>query len=357
MALGLHPPHGGPLCLRLLFHRFQTGERDLQAGLLFLAAGVAIIALSLALLIQLPQVPYNVRELFAGRHLILSLPLFAAFLIWTASVPNLTARITIICPILHVAQPLVFLLMAAPSWLLLRASVSTESLLDVLGAPVLGWPGELELFVRFLALSAPFLLSLHYWNLLLEGRAWLNWSFGTGHLLGAMLLGLPMMWLSKYLVADQAATQNILALSAQGPFWKIGGALVLVIALIALNGLLLAWAWLWRWPYRILVFVLTPLLLLLSWWFLNMGLRTEAFSFLLGPDQSYKAGEQELLLRWGLVYSAATALVALAHLIPFRLRGSGAVQREALSAGTFPHHHHPRSPAPVVLTANTESGS
>jgi len=115
--------------------------------------------------------------LFAGRFLLLSLPLFAAFLIWTASVPNLMARTTIICPILHPAQPVTFLLMAMPSWLLLRASVSTESLLDILGAPMLGCPGDWELFVGYLALCAPFLLSLYDWNLLLEGRAWLNWSF------------------------------------------------------------------------------------------------------------------------------------------------------------------------------------
>jgi len=353
---GLHRAHGGPLCLRLLLQRFHAGERDLQAGLVFLVAGVVIIAGSLAILIQLPQVPYNVRELFAGRHLALSLPLFAAFLIWTASVPNLMARITIICPMLHLAQPLTFLLMASPSWFLLQASVSTESLIDILGTPVLGWSGNWELFVRYLALCAPFLLSVYYWNLLLEGRAWLNWPFGAGHLLGAMLLGLPMMWLSKYLVADQAATQNILALSAQGPFWKIGGSLVLVIALIALNGVLLAWAWLWSWGRRLLVLAFTPLLLLLSWWFLTKGLRTEAFGFLLGPDQSFQASELTLLLRWSLVYGAAAALIAFAHLIPFRLRGSGAVQREALSAGTFPHHV--RQPATnAVMQPDPEGGS
>jgi len=353
MAVGLGGPRRGPLCLRLLYQRFQTGERDRLAGLIFLAVGITIISAGLAVLIQLPQAPYNVRELFAGHHLLLSLPLFATFLIWTASVPNIMARITIICPVLHPAQPLTFLLMAGPSWLLLQASVSRESLLDILGAPTLGWPGDLEMFVRYLGLCAPFLLSVYYWNLLMEGRAWLNWAFGAGHLLGALILGLPMIWLSKYLVADQAATQNILALSAQGPFWKIGGALVLVISLIALNGVLLAWAWIWNWSRRLLVLLLTPLLLLLSWWFLNQGLRPEAFSFLLGPDQSYQAGEPELLARWGLVHVAATFIIAFAHLIPFRLRGSGTIQREALSAGTFPHHAHRAAPE-ETLQADAE---
>jgi len=164
-----------------------------------------------------------------------------------------------------------------------------------------------------------------------------------------------MMWLSKYLLADRAATHHILELSAQGPFWKIGGALALVIALIALNGVLLARAWLWSRVHRLVVLILTPLLHLISWWFLNQGLRAEAVAFLLGPDQSYKAGELELLLRWSLIYAAA-ALISFAYLIPFRLRGSGAVQREALSAGTFPHHVH-RPAAAGAMGAETESGS
>jgi hypothetical protein len=62
-----------------------------------------------------------------------------------------------------------------------------------------------------------------------------------------------------------------------------------------------------------------------------------------------------LLLRWGLLYCAVTALVAFAHLIPFRLRGSGAVQREALRAGTFPHHVH-RPAAAGVMRPEAEGG-
>ncbi len=326
-----------PLCVRLLFSRFSPGERDLTQALIFLAAGVLVISLLLAVFIQLPQVPFNVREMFADRYLLASLPLFAAFLIWTSGIPNLMARVTIICPLLHLAQPIIFLLMALPSWWMLSLAVSNETLVDVLGAPVLGWPGNWELAMRYLALVAPFLLSLYYWNLLLEGSAWLNRQFGLGQLLAAVFIGLPLFWLSKYVAVDKAATQNIMELTASGPSWKIGGLLALAVALASLNGVLLAWVWLWDRQHQIAVLIATPVLLLTSWWLLNQGLTAEAVSFLLGPDYGYKAGTLELLLRWTLVYVGAVGLVTFAHLIPFRLRGSGASQREALSTGTFPH--------------------
>jgi len=330
-----HP--NAPLCLRLLISRFSPGERDLKRAFLYLGLGILSISLLLSIVVELPQVPFNVRELFLGKSLILSLPAFAAFLIWTAAAPNLIARITIICPMLHLAQPLSFLLIALPSWWLLSFSVTSESLFDILGQPVLDWPGDREMTVRYLALSAPFLLSLYYWNLLLEGSAWLNRQFGVGQMLAALIIGLPLLWLSKYIVVDQAATENILALTAQGPSWQVGGFLALTIAVISLNGVLLAWIWLWRRSHQIAALMITPVLLLTSWWLLNQGLAPEAVPFLLGPDYAFEASPLELFARWSLLYIAVIVLIAFAHLIPFRLRGSGASQREALTAGTFPH--------------------
>lgn len=326
-----------PLCLRRLLTRLRPGNRDLKAALLFLAAGLLMLSLVLGILIQLPQAPYNVQELFDGRSLYLSLPLFAAFLIWINALPNLLARVTIICPMLHLMQALGFFLIAAPAWLLLRLSVSSESLHDILGVPVLGGPGDWELFVRYLAIVAPFVLSLFYWNLLMEGSALLNRRFGVAQLLGALILGLPLLWLSKYIVIDLSATDNIIQLSAFGPRWQVGGALIGVVALITLNGVLLAWAWLGTWLYKVLLALLTPLFFGICSWLALQAFSNKAMLLLLGVEHGQAGAGEALLLRWGLLYLAIIALTSFAHLIPFRLRGAGHTQRQALKAGSYPY--------------------
>ncbi len=318
-----------PVCLRLLIGRLQSGSRDLGNSAVYLGIGLFSTSAALAILIHLPQAPYNVQELFGDHTLIISLPLFSAFLIWSACIPNLAARITIICPLLHLAQPIILVLMAGPAWVLLSLSVSTESLVDIMGEQTGHW----AMFLSFLGLAAPVLLSLYIWNLLLEGSAWLNRRFGIGHMLGALSLGLPMLWVSKYIVIDQTTTTRLIDLSAQGPFWLIGGALAAAISLLTLNGVLIAWSWLWNVAYRIAVAAMSPALLAASWWLLNQGLHNEAVTFLLGPDLSYQGGDWGLFLRWALVYSGGVLLIAFAHMIPFRLRGSPQQQRQALDKG------------------------
>lgn len=323
---------GRIVCLRLIMSRFSSGSRDLHKAAIYLLLGSLMISLALAVAINLPQTPYHMRELFSGRELLVSLPLFAIFLIWMTGMPNIMARITIICPMLHLAQPLLFLLLAVPGWWLLKLSVSTESLFSLLGTPVLGWPGDWELFSRYLALSAPFLLSLFYWNLLLEGSAWISREFAVGQVLGAVLLGLPLLALSKYIVVDRASTDTLLKFSAQGPTWYVGGALALVMALTTLNGVLLAWLRLWHWNHRLIVAILTPVLLLSTWWLLTLGLNNKGLHFLLTPSLQHQAGHMELFVRWSLLYGASVGLIAFAHLIPFRLRGSSAHQKASLSS-------------------------
>ncbi len=335
-----------PICLRLLMSRFQPGARDTRKALIYLGAGLLLTSLLLALVVHLPQAPYNIRELFNGRELAISLPLFAGFLIWTASTPNMLARVTIICPLLHLLQPLSLLLLAVPAWWMLQLSVSAESLMDVLGEPVLGWTGNWELFVRFLGLFLPVLLFLFLWNLLLEGRAWLGWSFGIGQMLGALVLGLPLLWLSKYIVVDRAATDRIIELSAQGPGWLVGGALIATMALTSLCGVFLAWTWIWGGRFRLAALLALPLCLGASWLLLNQGLNPAALPFLLGPGDSGEATTLNLFLRWLLLFGGIVALITFAHLIPFRLRGTHSGQRARVSNGNLHGAQSASSPTP-----------
>jgi hypothetical protein len=294
---------------------------------------LALTLLFLGVTMQLPGAPYNVKELFGEKSLWLGLPALSLFLLWSAGAPNLLARITIICPWLNIVQPLLFLLLAVPAWWLLQLSVSNESLFDVFGRSVWGWTGDWELFIRFLGLAGPVFLMLFYWNLLFEGSAWIDRRFGIGQLLVALVLGLPMLWLSKLIVVDYAATDRVIMLSAQGPSWQVGGALALVMALVTFNGVFLGWMSLWSNRRRVLALVLTPILFLASWRLLLQGLSPEGILLLLGHGEQ---GEQsELLVRWGVVYGGAIVVIALAHLIPFRLRGGLETQRGSYARGNL----------------------
>ncbi len=336
-APGDYPHHRSmqPVCVRLLLTRLTSGVRDIRHAFLYLAAGLVIISLLLAVAVSLPQMPYNVRELFGDRNLLLSLPLFAAFLVWVAGTPNVLARVTIICPLLHLLQPLLLLLLALPAWWMLTLSVSAESLIDVLGEPVLGWTGNWEPFVRFLGLSIPVLLFLFCWNLLMEGAAWLGWRFGIGQMVGALVLGVPLLWASKYIVIDLAATDRVIQLTAQGPSWMVGGAMIAAIGLVTTSGVLLAWTWIWGGRFRIATLVGVPVSLVLSWLMLNRGLNPDALQFLLGPGPGQTLSQLELFLRWTLLFAGMVGLITFSHLIPFRLRGTPASQRKAVTSGTL----------------------
>ncbi len=330
-----------PICLRMLFNRCRAGERDMLHSSLYLAIGVLIISLATAIFISLPQAPYNVQELFGDNFLPLSIPLFALCLLWIAGAPNLLARVTIICPLLQFLQPLVLVMMAFPAWVLLRFAVSAESLLDVLGDQ----PDEWNMFVAFIGLITPVLLSLFIWNLLFEGSAWLNRRFGIGQMLAALTIGLPVLWASKYIVIDQATTTRIIDLSAQGPFWLIGGLLAAGLSVLTLNGVLLAWSIIWNNLSRIIIVLLTPCFMYLSWLLTSRGLNAESVEFLLGVSPKLEHSSFDLFLRWSLVYLSAVILIAAAHQIPFRLRGSHRHQRRAFYSGQL---HSGRAPLPAA---------
>lgn len=330
-----------PVCLILLLSRFRPGARDLNSAAKHLAVGFGTTMLLLAVFVQLPQAPYNLQELFSGKSLWLSLPLLSAFLLWSAGAPNLVARVTIICPLLHLLQPLLYLLLALPSWWMLSGAVSHESLIDVFGEPVWGWSGDWELFVRYLALAGPVYLFMFYWNLLFEGSAWISRSFGAGQMLAALLYGLPLLWLSKYVVVDLAATDRLLQLSAQGPSWQVGGVLALVVATVTLTGVLLGWMSVWSQSRRRLIIPGIALAgLVFTWALLSLGLSAEGILLLLGLEQTEEAYLSSLFLRWTLAYVVMVSIIGLAHLIPFRLRGSLMSQQQASRSGNLHRNLH-----------------
>ncbi|MEO5655515.1 MAG: VanZ family protein, partial [Nitrosospira sp.] len=206
-----------------------SGKRTLGS----VAIGVGICAAMGWLITQSPLTPYNVRELIYEGHPIRSLILLAALLYWAIGFPILIAQ--------WLARGELYLLSFLPlvllhgliAWLLLWSSVPSESIHDIVGSPVLGWPWEWELLGRFLALFSLWSVAatagclIAAWHILPDARsALLGWS------IGAFLL-IP---LSYYIVVSEASTDNLVELMANngsvGAFLLIG----LAMAEIAFGG-------------------------------------------------------------------------------------------------------------------------
>ena len=319
-------PHGWPDPQQEVVHRPK------RKPLLSAIGGIMAIALVLGVLLRLPQVPYNVRDLFVTRNVIVGLLLFASFLLWSGGAPLVAARFLVTRPLLHLAQPLFFLGMAIPSWLLLRYAVSAESLADILGSPVLGWPSDWEFFVRYLAFSAPFLLWLLYWDLLFEGAATHSRLLGGVHLAVALLLGAPLLWLAKLGVVDLAATDNIVELIADSAAAHAIFALWLVIGILTLNGVAAGWSVAESNVSRLVVAVATPVLGAASGWLLHVGTTPKAIQFLLGPSHTSSLTPLEIGARWSVVHFAGVCVIAWAQMVARQISLSGFGDTKALNA-------------------------
>ena len=70
-----------------------------------LLCGIALISIAVATIINLPGVPYNVRELFDTRNLLVGSTMFSAFFMWNVGAPCVIAYFLIKHPILHLFHP------------------------------------------------------------------------------------------------------------------------------------------------------------------------------------------------------------------------------------------------------------
>ena len=266
--------------------------------------GVAVITIAVAAIINLPGVPYNVRELFDSRNLFLGSTIFSAFLMWNVAAPCVMAYCLIKHPILHLFQPVLYLVMATFSWLLLRYAVSAESLHDILGSPIWGMPSDIELYFRFLAFAYPFLWSLFCWNLFFQLLKQYKIMVSLIIWLIAIFIGIPLLFLAKYLTFDLAATDNVVELIKNIP------ALFSLIFLIAWNGVFVAHV------SRVIFGVMvTGLSAMMSYPLLSIALYSNAISFILSPDRATLMTGTLLRLRWTLLYVLTVGFIVFGQLL------------------------------------------
>jgi hypothetical protein len=281
-----------------------TGERTL----ILLAGGIVICASAGWFITRSPWVPYNIRELVYEGHPFRSLISLAALLYWSMGFPVLMAQWLTRGKLYLVNLPPLVLLHGLVAWMLLRSAVPDESIHDIVGSPVLGWPWDWELLGRFLALFS-------FWSVAVAGgtlaaaRHTLSRSksalFAWG--IGACLL-VPF---SYHVVVTAASTDNLVELMARNgsvsAFLLIG----LAIALISFGGTKSALAAIPGAPRGKRTVVWAAGSGILAYAALYLGLEQiivkynqvfSALQFLLSSDRSHLAKPAELMIRYMALY-------------------------------------------------------
>lgn len=291
---------------------------DLALGGLGLHAwSVLGLALALSVAVSLPGVPYNVRELIAvGPWGLVSSMALAACLFLLANAPMVLLNRSSLWAI---ATPIALPLIGAFCYALLRMGLPMESIFDVLGSPVLEWPWEWELLLRFMALWTVMGLQVGLACLLvavfLEPRRLPTFING---LLVAALMAYPLYWV----VVDRAATDNLVELMAhQASFtaasWLAVGAFGLCLAASSLSVLVAEPS---RWRSLVPLLVFGAVLALLG---ANAGLEANvikydqvfsALQFLLSTDRTQYVTGASLWSRFTIALTLLVCgLAALQH--------------------------------------------
>jgi hypothetical protein len=152
---------------------------------------------------QAPFVPYNVRELFRPDAVWLSALLLALAVYWLAVWPVWLARRRVSGLVRVWQVPAGLLAYGGIAFLLLLAAVPEEGLFDLVGSPVLNWPGSWELGLRWMALAAVPGVMLYLASQTV--RRWRGLRLGALHFWAAA----PPLVLAYWGVVVQAATDNL----------------------------------------------------------------------------------------------------------------------------------------------------
>lgn len=263
-----------------------------------------------------PFVPYNVRELLRPEATWVSAPLLAMVAFWLTVWPVWLARRRVSGLGRLWQVPAGMLVYGGVSFLLLHAAVPEESLHDLVGSPVLRWPGQWETGLRWVALAAVpgALLYLAAQTV----RRWRGRRLGALHFWAA----LPILLLAYWVVVAQAATDNLTELIA------MPRPLAFAALCVWLYTLFLAAAWLAS-PapavQRAGALVSLPLAAL----FLHLGLageidkygqRFSALQFLLSADRQHYAAPSVIWLRYGALHMLVIATLASLQWPHFRAR-------------------------------------
>lgn len=303
---------------------------------------VVVLALLIGAAGRLPEVPYNLRELVAPGPAGWGAALGLAFVLYgIANLPLVLSNALpggrfVLFPLALGAQGLV-------SWAVLRACVPLESLHDILGTPVLGWPWEWELIGRYVALHValmvPIVGATLFVGVMLRPvvlRDLLLWLLATA------LLAWPL----HQLVVASAATDNLTELMRDGGSFAASTWLASALFLSATTGSALAVVV--ASGGRLKFAVVAAVAAVLAYGAFTLGFEPyivkygrifSALQFLLSADRSTYVSDGALLLRYVVAFAAASLGLALLQLSAWQacLRAARhAMGADAVTAGTRP---------------------
>ncbi|MBI1285459.1 MAG: VanZ family protein [Thiobacillus sp.] len=257
-----------------------------------------------------PFMPYNVRELLRQESALLSAFLLAVACWFLAAWPVWLARRRISGALRLIQLPFGAAFVGSMSYLLVHAAVPEESMHDLVGSPILDWPGSWELALRWVALAlVP--TSLIYLAAQTV-RGWRGFRLGALHYWAAF----PPLLIGYWAVVPQAATDNLVELIATP---KPLASLALAVWMYTL--FLTAAAWASPWPSArsmprlagtILSFPLAALLLHLglAGSIDKYGQEFSALQFLLSVDRQHYASLPTIWLRYAMLHGLVIAALA-----------------------------------------------
>lgn len=199
-----------------------SGRRTLAS----LAIGIGIYVAIVWLIIRSPLVPYNVRELMYEGHPFRSLVLLTTLLYWAIGFPILIVQWLARGELYLLSFPPLVLLHGLIAWMLLWSAVPSESIHDIVGSPVLAWPGKWELLGRFLALFSLWSVAATAGAVIAAWRFLPGISGAKSALLGWTIGACLLVPASYYVVVAAASTDNLVELidgnGSVGAFLLIG---------------------------------------------------------------------------------------------------------------------------------------
>jgi glycopeptide antibiotics resistance protein len=265
-----------------------------------------------------PFMPYNVRELLRQDSAWLSALLLALSCYWLAVWPIWLARRQVSGMARLVQLPLGLLVYGGIAFLLLDAAVPDESLFDLAGSPVLHWPGQLELGLRWVALAV--IPGALIYLAAQTVRRWRGRRLVALHYWAA----LPVLGLAYWGVVMQADTDNLVELMA-APQPLAFAALCCGLYIVFLAAALLASPT--TAAQRTLRLVGVLISLPLAALFLHFGLagsiekygqQFSAMQFLLSTDRQHYASMPVIWLRYSVLHVLVIAALAFIQWPHFR---------------------------------------
>jgi len=265
-----------------------------------------------------PFMPYNVRELLRQDSAWLSALLLALSCYWLAAWPVWLARRNISGFARLVLLPLGLLVYGAVAFLLLDAAVPDESLFDLAGSPVLHWPGQWELGLRWAALAV--IPGALIYLAAQTVRRWRGRRMGALHYWAA----LPVLGLAYWGVVVQADTDNLIELMATPRLLAFVALCAWLYIVFLAAALLASPATVAQRPMRLVGMLISlPLAVL----FLHLGLAGEiskygqqfsAMQFLLSTDRQHYAAMSVIWLRYCALHVLVISALAFIQWPHFR---------------------------------------